>query len=66
LRGRSNEAWSGFAASCGGKGWSLRMIAKNVGVSVLILARIPEKVKAKWECDDHYFTVVFQTVAYYR
>jgi len=31
--GRSNEVRSGFVASCGGKGWSLRMIAKNAGVS---------------------------------
>jgi len=56
---RSNATWSGFAAPCGGKGWSLRMIAKNVGVSTAIVARTPEKVMAKWESDDHNFTVVF-------
>lgn len=50
----------------GGKGWSLRMIAKNVGVSTASVARTPEKVMAKWECDVHYFTVVFQAMAYYR
>jgi hypothetical protein len=63
---RSNATWSGFAAPCEGKGWSLRMIAKNVGVSTACVARTPEKIKAKRECDDHYFTVVFQTVGYYR
>jgi len=42
------------------------MIAKNVGVSTAIVARTPEKVMAKWECDVHYFTVVFQAMAYYR
>jgi hypothetical protein len=42
------------------------MIAKNVGVSTVIVARTPEKVKAKWEGDDHYFTVVFHTMVYYR
>jgi len=42
------------------------MIAKNVGVSITIVARTPEKVKAKWDCDDHNFTVVFQTMVFYR
>jgi len=30
------------------------------------MARTLETVKAKREGDDHYFTVVFQAVAYYR
>ena len=64
--GRSNEVRSGFVASCGGKGWSLRMIAKNAGVSTANGARTPENVKAKRERDDHNFTVVFQAMAYYR
>jgi len=42
------------------------MIAKNVGVPIVIVAWTPEKVKAKWDCDDHNFTVVFQAMAYYR
>jgi hypothetical protein len=42
------------------------MIAKHVGVSTAVVPRTLEKIKAKWECDDLYFTVVFQTVAYYR
>ena len=50
----------------GGKGWSLRMIAKNAGVSITIVARTPETVKAKKGCDDHYFTVVSLTMMYYR
>ena len=32
----------------GGKGWLLRMLAKNVGVSITVVARTPETVKAKW------------------
>lgn len=32
----------------------------------MIVAWTPERVKAKRECDDHNFTVVFQTMAYYR
>ena len=50
----------------GGIGWSLRTIAKNVGVPITIVARTPETVKAKRGCDDHNFTVVFQAMAYYR
>lgn len=30
------------------------------------VARILENVKAKRERDDHYFTIVFQAMAYYR
>ena len=50
----------------GGIGWSLRTIAKNVGVSITVVARTPETVKAKRGCDDHYFTVVSPTMMYYR
>jgi hypothetical protein len=50
----------------GGKGWLLRMLAKNVGVSITIVAQTPETVKAKRGCGDHYFTVVSQAMAYYR
>jgi hypothetical protein len=42
------------------------MIAKHVGLSTASVQRTLEKIKAKWECEDLYFTVVFQTVAYYR
>ena len=41
-------------------------MAKNVGVSITIVARTPETVKAKRGCDDHYFTVVSPTMMYYR
>ena len=41
-------------------------MAKNVGVSITIVARTQETVKAKRGCDDHYFTVVSPTMMYYR
>ena len=41
-------------------------MAKKVGVSITIVARAPETVKAKRGCDDHYFTVVSPTMMYYR